>query len=258
MKKIFLLFILFVVTVTTPVEAAKNEWFDRKYDFKEVKKVYAFTPIVTDSVDNEITEKNIIEEFEKNVESKKFKNYTIDRFAVNLTFEEQEEYLLFLRELQSLDSTDLDTSKLDKIYSYIARKSANLADIVIFTGVVSYDEGSVFKKGYTYTRTEYETVTIKTETKDRKYDRNRDKKEGTTTIEVPVTKVETVPDRYVVSLSVYVKFDVYDTKKGEKIFSREDSRYKEPTALEHGTPMNMYKRAIKDFLNDIAKKVDVD
>lgn len=224
-------------------QAAKGDWIDKSYNFKNVEKVLVVMPDLVTTEVNEIEQRNIEEAFEQYARNKGFKVITREMFIDYLSYED-------IVEMNKIMDDDIDKisfndikEAVDSMNEVFVNAEKDKTDIIVFATIFDYKTESTFKRGYTYTRTEYEKITIDSE------------KYGKTTIERPIEKVETVPAHYLDTIYARVYFTVYDAKSGKKIFLRDDYRYKEPGLWESSTPFNMYKRIVSSFFDDLKGKI---
>lgn len=242
MKKLAF-FLMIIYSLNISVASAANEWIDKKYDFKKVKKVIIIAPII-ENVD-EISKRNMIDEFKKRAENKKVKVLDLEQIVDLLPFEGTYELAQFIdnNEIENMNRKDAEAA-LKEFGHICSRYLVNSAELVILVSVNNYNTGYTYVEGYSYTTTEYEKVKVKSD------------KHGDTTIEYPVTKEHNVPGGYRTTLSAAVEFISFETKKGDIVWMKNDDRGKTADMWGSQEPMSMYKRIIKSFFSDLESKID--
>ena len=224
--------VMCILLLTSTVFAEKQEWVDKTFDFKQVKRILVYDPNVAKHLRNGITEKEIQE-----------------IFSAKLKFPKEVQVITF-SELLELITRDtgvnpglLYSTDPNKAIAFINENIPKYADISISTNVLEYSIGKEYREGYTYQTTDYQTAYV--------YGQN-----GTTTVQAPVTTNHSVSGRNIPVAYSSVRWDVFYTKTGTAVFSRlEDRARANPTAFNNTKPKDLYRRILDSFFDDLSDKI---
>ena len=106
-------------------------------------------------------------------------------------------------------------------------------------------EGKVFNEGITYNTTSYQTSTSNITS------RGNVIPWATITTTTPVQQQHTIGRGFAKTASVGVLLKIFDVASGEEVFERLEARYKESGPLGNTTPVDMGKRIVNKFANDV-------
>lgn len=231
MKKFLLLFICTLACftlLTPPAEAAKNDWSDNTYKFSNVKAALVYD-IDTSKVDlsSDIIEKNLQELFQQKAEKLQIQRLTY----------EQANRKISIKLFKDLD--ELHKSAPEEAEKLFNANLSSYADIYIKADLLQYETGGYTVPAHTEWRHREETNTWT----------DRDGKQHTDTH--TITYPEFVPDEYVSTVTVKVRFDAVDVRTGKTIFSREEDR----TRTSEDNPRDVYGRIISSFFGDLSHKI---
>lgn len=232
MKKILLFCICALACftlLTPPAEAAKSDWADKSYNFRNVK-----TALVCDintskvTLANDIVEKNLQELFQQKADKLRIQHLTYDQASRKIS----------LKLFKDLD--ELHKSAPEEAEALFHANLSDLAEIYITADLLQYETGGYTVPAHTEWRNREETNTWT----------DKDGKQHTDTH--TITYPEFVPDEYVSTVTVKVRFDAVDAKTGSTIFSREEDR----TRTSEDNPHDVYGRIISSFFSDLGDKIN--
>ena len=232
MKKIFLFCICALACFTLfvpPAEASKNDWIDKNYDFSKVKTALIYD-IDTSKValSNDIIEKNLQELFQQKAEKLHIQRLTYDQASRKIS----------IKLFKDLD--ELHKSSPEEAKSLFDANLSSLAEIYITADLLQYETGGYTVPAHTEWRNREETNTWT----------DKDGKQHTDTH--TITYPEFVPDTYVSTVTVKVRFDAVDAKTGNTVFSREEDR----TRTSEDNPHDVYGRIVSSFFGDLGDKLN--
>ncbi len=232
MKNLLLLCICALTCFTLwipPAEAAKTDWVDKNYNFHNVKAALIYD-IDTSKIDlsNDIVEKNLQELFQQKAEKLHIQQMTY----------EQANRKISLRLFKDLD--ELRKSSPDEAEDLFQANLSSFADIYITATLLQYETSGYTIPAHTEWRNRNETDTWT----------DKDGKQHTDTH--TVTYPEFIPDQYVSTVTVKVRFDAKDVKTDQTVFSREEDR----TRNSEDNPHDVYARIISSCFNDLGKKIN--
>jgi len=224
MKKIFTL-VCMLMLLATSCFAEQEERIDNNFDFSQAKKILVISS-VNGNTKNGITEFKIDDIFNKTFESKFVKQMNSKGFEI-----EHQTSIINDGEVQSTNDLNLLKSSDDQKLQEWKSKY----DVVIFARLANFESQVGWVDGYTYTVPELHYYHY--------YDRNGNPQVGT----FYTHRTEYSPGHNVKYSVEKVRFDVYDLKTDNVVWSRIDARAK---VSKQG---HLYERILKSFFGDYKK-----
>ena len=227
LSKLFLCLLACLTLFAAPAAASKNDWTDKAYDFHKINTAVVYDIDLSQAKpDSDIVSRNLQELFQKKAER---------MHLVQLT-PEQASRKISLKLYKDLDA--LQKTAPDEAAALFNDNLKSVADIYIKASLDEYSVGGYVVPAHTEWRDRQESYTWT--------DRDGHSHTDTRTISYP----EYVPEHYVSTVTVKVRFDAYDAATGKAIFSREESR----TRDSEDNPHDVYERIISSFFGDINDK----
>ncbi|MBP2656922.1 MAG: hypothetical protein H6Q73_4491 [Firmicutes bacterium] len=218
--------VVLLMLICSTTFAEKSEWVDKSYNFSNIKTVLIVDPAIPNEIKNGITENEIKDIFKEKAVLPKVK-------------------VVYLSDLCKILNIRMDANSTisPEDLKFIINNTSQYADVAITSTVTNYGTGSEYREGYSYNTTTYKTSYIHS-------------KNGTTTIETPVTETHNVSGGNIPVAYTTVRWDVYETSAGKPIFSRIESRSRASNTLFDNTkPRDLYERITKAFFNDLNHKL---
>lgn len=221
MKKLFCMLIVLLLFCNAAL-AQQQEWVDKKYNFSFVKKVlvdYKFD----ENLKNGIVEKEAEEIYQEKFFDKLVKKLSVKGYTVSAI----------------KDVPEFSAESNEQKNNYIKEGF----DIIINIKVQNYTVGTQYADGYTYTTpvTNYSSV----------YTAN-----GPVTVTATSQNTNYVSGGNFPTVFVNVRFDVYNAKNGEAVWSRIDGRSRmNRDEFDNTKPKDVFGRILKDFDNALQKKL---
>lgn len=221
MKRLFCMLIVLLLFCNAAL-AQQQEWVDKKYNFSFVKKVlvnYEFN----ENLKNGIVEKEAEEIYQEKFFDKLVKKLSVKGYTVSAI----------------KDVPEFSAESNEQKNNYIKEGF----DIIINIKVQNYTVGTQYADGYTYTTpvTNYSSV----------YTAN-----GPVTVTTTSQNTNYVSGGNFPTVFVNVRFDVYNAKNGEAVWSRIDDRSRmNRDEFDNTKPKDVFGRILKDFDNALQKKL---
>ena len=141
----------------------------------------------------------------------------------------------------SLAGTGSEPKELSAAGQSVPPFAERYADAVLCATILEYSEGSRYVEASSYTETKYHTSY--------RYDSKGNLQE----YKIPYTVTHTTPAHDQLTLTVKVEFKVLGLPGARPLFWKTDYRYREPGPLAAQSPLNMYKRSLKEFFAQLGK-----
>ncbi len=223
-KKVFsVVLLLAMMSLPQIVSAEKTDWFDRNFNFRNIRSVIVFDATSNQGMGGDsITRRNLQDVYIQNAQK---------NLRCNIITEAQAQRML------NIDS--LAYSNPMQARHVIMQNAYQIADAWVVANVDAWDDSSYVKPGYTIWEQRRQTR--------RYYDRHGNRHEETYYIQVPVNYP---PQRVDVS-TIQMTLQVYEARRGELIFARKDVRDREDYQAQKG----MFGRICNSFFEDFGKKI---
>lgn len=229
-KLLFLLFVLVLMSQTAFAE--KQEWIDKNYDFKQVKRVLIYNPTVSQKLRNGITEKEIAEIF---TDKSKLSNVKIIRIA---------DMVQLIKINDGIDLVSLHNENPQEAANTLIRLTPKYADLVITSTVLEYGTGTQYREGYVYTTTEYQNTYVTS------YG-------GSAVVQSPTTKINSVPGGNVPTAYAAIRWDAYNAKTNQAVLSMTEDRIRaNSTVFDNTKPKDIYGRMVGAFFGSVNDKIN--
>lgn len=222
-KKIFgALMMLILLTATASAE--KTDWYDRDYNFRNIRTVIVFDPTFNDGLNygNSVDWRNMQDTYVQN--SRKLK--------CNIITEAQAR-----REIGYQLGMNLDYSNPSQARELIMQNAHRIADAWVIANVDNLENTYYVEPARTVWEQKRESRTY--------YDAWGNRREETYYVQVPVT----YPPRRVDVTSIQMTLRVYETRTGSMIFARKDVRDRQDYQAQKG----MFGRITNSFFEDVNK-----
>ena len=228
-KVLSVILLLMVMSLPQVVSAEKTDWFDRNFNFRNIRSVIVFdvTPDRSFGRVDSILLRNLQDTYIQNAQ----KNLRCDVIT-----EAEARRMLSMR---GIDVESINYSNPAQARHVIMQNAYQIADAWVVANVDSWDDNSYVKPGYTVWEQRKETRHYR--------DRHGNRREETYYIQVPVTYP---PQRVDVS-TLQLTLQVYEARRGEMIFARKDVRDREDYQAQKG----MFGRICNSFFEDFGKKI---
>lgn len=226
MKK-YITLLLCLIFYSCTAFAQKQEWFDKQYDFKSLNNIYVEF-FVNDELKNGITEKETQEIYEDKFLRKFVKS--IDAIGYNV--QTKKDILEAMNLQQPVTEEDVHQFIYDNFNAWVK--------IVL----QKYNMGTQYAEGYTYSYPETKSQSVYTPN-------------GPVLMTTTENKTQHVPGGNFPAVFVRVRFDVYDVKSKEAIWSRIDDRERiNRDEFENTKPKDIFGRILRDFNKDFLRKIN--
>ena len=209
-----------VVSVPLAVHAEKDDWSDSSYAFPKIKTVLVYNLDTSEatSIKNDIVAKTLQDAYLARAK----KNGSSVRTA-----------------LQIAPPASPPASPAIVPAASSAASAVPAADVYIKARLMQYNQDSSFVAAHTEWRSQWIDRVV--------YDRDG----RPYTVSQEITVPEYVPDTYIPNTTVTLRFDVYDSKTGNVVFSREETR----TRYSSDDTMGVYKRIVDAFFKTLKEKM---
>ena len=230
LKKFFgVILLLAIMSVSQNVSAEKTDWFDRNFNFRNLRTIIVFDVTASPGVNygGSVVYRNMQDTLYQN--AKKLK--------CNVITESQAYRTLGYQLGMNLES--IAYSNPLQARQIVMQNAYQIADAWILSNV------DRLANDY-YIEPERTVWEQKKETR-RYYDRHGNRREETYYIQVPVT----YPPRRVDISTLEMTLQVYEARRGDMIFARRDVRDRQDYQAQAG----MYGRITNSFFEDVGKKI---
>lgn len=241
MKKLitFISAVIFLLSISSTVFAEKKEWIDKNYDFSKTKKILVIfrTP---DSLKDGITDKEVQELFFEKLR----RDVAKDLLPQNVKFYELPDIFAQMKLYDGIDissayNNDPQTA-MQMINAYIEKN----IDLHFYVSPLAYDVGSQYREGYFQTLPTQQTSFVNTPY-------------GTNTVTTYGTEQKYIPGGNIPVVYACVRFDLFDIKTKQSVWSRIDDRARgNPTIFDNTKPKDLYGRIVSSYLNDLKDKLE--
>ena len=226
-RKIFgVMILLAMLILPQTVSAEKTDWYDRGYNFHNIRTVIVFDPTFAYGLNygGSVEVRNLQDSVVQN--SRKLKCNVITEAQARQTLS----YQLGM---------DLNRMPYEQARQYIAQNAYRIADAWVTANVDNLDNTYYVQPARTVWEQKRETRTY--------YDSWGHRREETYYVQVPVT----YPPRRVDTTSIQMTLELYEARGGALIFARKDVRDREDYHAEKG----MFGRIANSFFEDVGKKI---
>ena len=231
LKKFFgVILLMAIISLPQVVSAEKTDWFDRNFNFRNIRTVIVFDLTTNHANDygGSIALRNMQDTFIQNAQK---------NLRCNVITEAQAR-----RELAyqlGMDLESLSYSNPLQARKIIVDNAYRIADAGIFGNVDAWENNYYIEPERTVWESKRESYTY--------YDRHGRRHEETRYIQVPVT----YPPRRVDVSTIQMTLQVYEARRGEMIFARKDVRDRQDYQAQKG----MFGRICNSFFEDFNKKI---
>lgn len=229
-KKIFgVILLMAILTLPQNVSATKTDWFDRNYNFRNIRTVIVFDMTVSPGLDygGPIVLRNIRDTFLQNARKLKCNVLTEGQAYRDLGYQ------------LGMDLEGLAYSNPGRARQIVMDNAYRIADAWVVANVDNLANTYYVEPA----RTVWESRTERR----KYYDRYGNRREETYTVQVPVT----YPPRRVDISTIEMTLQAYEARRGAMIFARRDVRDREDYQAQAG----MYGRITNSFFEDLGKKI---
>ena len=217
-----------VVSVPLAVHAEKDDWSDSSYAFPKIQTVMVYNLDTSEatSIKNDIVAKTLQDAY-------------VTRAKKNGSYVSTDPQIA----PPASQPTALPAADAPPVSSASSASPATpalpAADVYIKARLLQYRQDSSFVAAHTEWRSQWIDHVV--------YDRDG----RPYTVSQEITVPEYVPDTYIPNTTVTLRFDVYDTKTGSVVFSREETR----TRYSSDDTMGVYKRIVDAFFKTLKEKM---
>ena len=230
MKKIFgAIILLAMFALPQIVSAEKTDWYDRHFDFRDIKTLIVFDMTVNPGLDygDEIELRNLQDTFVQNAGKMRCKIIT----------EAQARQMIGWQIGTNLDA--IFYSNPVQARHLIMKNAYRIADGWVIGNVDAIANDTYIEPERTVWETREEKHTYR--------DRRGHRREETRHVQVPVT----YPPRRVDRSTIQVSMQVFEARGGAVIFARKDVRDRNDYRAQKG----MFGRITRSFFEDVGKKI---
>ena len=216
------------------VFADQQEWFDKNYDFPQIKRIVVnFT--ITEQLKNGVIEHEATEIFQNH-----FSNKLVPKFSKqNIKIIMFEDVLQEIKNHHKIDIFSMYETDAEKARAFIADYIPNNFDTVLSITLQQYNMGTQYVDGYSYSVPTTQTY----------YN-------GTNIVTVTGSQQHYVSGGNRPTAYALVKYELIDIPTTKNIWTRIDNRSRvNKDALEHSKPKDLYQRSLKSFFSDMASKL---
>lgn len=231
LKKFFgVILLLAIMSLPQAVSAEKTDWFDRNFNFRNIRTVIVFDLTTNQGSDygGSIALRNMQDTFIQNAQK---------NLRCNVMTEAQARRTLAYQ--LGMDLESLAYSNPLQARKVIIDNAYRIADAGVFGNVDSWENNYYIEPEHTVWESKRETYTY--------YDHHGRRHEETRYIQVPVT----YPPRRVDVSTIQMTLQVFEARRGEMIFARKDVRDREDYQAQKG----MFGRICNSFFEDFNKKI---
>jgi len=230
-KKFFgVILLLAIMSLPQIVSAEKTDWFDRHFNFRNIRTVIVFD-LTTNNANNyggSIALRNMQDTFIQNAQK---------NLRCNVITEAQARRSLAYQ--LGMDLESLAYSNPVQARKVIIDNAYRIADAGVFGNVDAWENNYYIEPERTVWESKRESYTY--------YDHYGRRHEKVRYIQVPVT----YPPRRVDVSTIQMTLQVYEARRGEMIFARKDVRDREDYQAQKG----MFGRICNSFFEDFNKKI---
>ena len=226
-KKFFsLMLAATLLLMTATVSAEKTDWFDRAYNFRNIRTIIVFDAAFRPGADygGSIEARNLQDTFAQN--SRKLKCNVLTEADAR-------------RELAYRLGINFNAMSYEQARQVVMQNAYQIADAWI--------TGTVDNLGHSFYIQPAHTVWEQRRETRRYYDAWGNRREETYYVQVPVT----YPPRRVDTTSIQMTLELHEARSGALIFARKDVRDREDYHAEKG----MFGRITNSFFEDVGKKI---
>ncbi len=229
-KKFFgAILLLVILTLPQNVFAEKTDWYDRNFNFRNIRSVIVFEVTASPGVDygGPVVLRNMQDTLYQNARKLKCNVITEAQARRDLSYQ------------LGINLEGLAYSNPLQARQIIMQNAARIADAWILSNVDRLANNFYIEPARTVWEQRRETR--------RYYDRHGNRREETYYIQVPVT----YPPRRVDISTLEMTMQAYESRHGDMIFARRDVRDREDYQAQKG----MYSRITNSFFEDVGKKI---
>lgn len=229
-KKFFgVMLLLTMIILPQSVFAEKTDWFERSYNFHNIKSVILFDTTFNNGMDygGSIIQRNLQDVYSQN--SRKLKSNVITEAQARRTIGYQ----------LGMDLDSLAYSNPMQARQIIMQNAYRIADAWVTANVDNWANSSYVIPARTVWESKRESRTY--------YDAWGNRREETYYVQVPVT----YPPRRVDVSSIQMTLQMFEARNGSLIFARKDVRDREDYQAQKG----MFGRITNSFFEDVGKKI---
>lgn len=230
-KKFFgVILLLAIMSLSQVVSAEKTDWFDRHFNFRNIRTVIVFDLTTNNANDygGSIALRNMQDTFIQNAQK---------NLRCNVMTEAQARRALAYQ--LGMDLESLAYSNPVQARKIIVDNAYRIADAGVFGNVDAWENNYYIEPAHTVWESKRESYTY--------YDHHGRRHEEVRYIQVPVT----YPPRRVDVSTIQMTLQVYESRRGEMIFARKDVRDREDYQAQKG----MFGRICNSFFEDLNKKI---
>ena len=229
-KKFFgVILLLTMIILPQTVSAEKTDWFERSYNFRNIRSVILFDATFSSGLDygGSIALRNLQDTYVPN--SRKLKCNIITEAQARRTIGYQ----------LGMDLESLAYSNPGQARQIIMQNAYRIADAWVTANADNWENSSYVIPARTVWEQKRETRSY--------YDAWGHRREETYYVQVPVT----YPPRRVDVSSIQMTLQLYEARTGSLIFARKDVRDREDYQAQKG----MFGRITNSFFEDVGKKI---
>jgi len=225
-KKIFgAVIVLALIALPHTADAEKTDWFDRGFNFHNIRSVILFD--ATGNYGGSIEQRNMQDTYVEN--ARKLKCNIITEAQARRTIGYQ----------LGMDLDLLARSNPLHVQQLIMQNANRIADAWVTANVDNLDHSYYIEPARTVWESRRQTRTWR--------DRHGNRQEETYYVQVPVT----YPPRRVDNTSIQMTLQMFEARSGSMIFARKDVRDRQDYQAEKG----MFGRITNSFFEDVGKKI---
>lgn len=238
MKKILSL-VLMLLCISFNAYADKQEWIDKSYDFGQSKRV-----LISLNIPNEL-KNGVMEHETSDIFLEKFKKDVADKLITqSYKFKTFADVTNDLNRFYGIDIAYMYQTEPQKAQATLAKYLGENFDMFLNANLLVYDTGSQYQEGYYYSMPTTQTSFVTTPN-------------GMGTVTTQGTQQQYVPGGNVPVAYAAVKFELTDVKTSKPVWTRIDDRARANVLAIHNTkPIDLYKRIIGSYFDDLCQKFD--
>ena len=229
-KKFFgVMMLLVVLILPQTVSAEKTDWFDKNFNFRDVRTVIVFDATINPGLNygGQIVFRNLADSYAES--TRKLKCQVITEAQARRTLGNE----------MGMDLDSLNSSNPVQARKVIMQNAYRIADAWIVANVDNWADSSYVIPERTVWESRRQTRTYR--------DRHGNRHEDVYYVQVPVT----YPPRHVYVSTIQMTLQAYEARRGEMIFARQDVRDRE----DHQAQKGMFGRICNSFFEDFNKKI---
>lgn len=224
--------LLTLISLPQSVFAEKTDWFDRDFNFRNIRTVIVFNVAASPSMGYTDTDSILVRNLQDTLIQNARKN-----LRCNVMTEAEARRALSYQ--LGMDLESLNYSNPMQARHVITQNAYRIADAWVATTVDNWYDNSYVKPGYTTWEQRKETRIYR--------DRHGNRHEESYYVQVPV---DHPPQRIDIS-TLQMTLQVYEARRGDMIFARKDVRDREDYQAQKG----MFGRICNSFFEDFGKKL---